>query len=260
MLTISPISAFDDNYIWMFHAPDSRDVFVVDPGDPTPVEEALKHYKLSLAGILITHHHFDHTGGINVLTKGRNIPVYGPDNENIAGITHTVRDNDTIELSGCQFRIMTTPGHTLDHIAYFTESGESGNPALFCGDTLFVGGCGRLFEGTAEQMFQSLSRLAELPGNTAIYCAHEYTQANLQFAQAVEPHNQMLQKQIQQVRAFRAENLPTVPSTIEQELATNPFLRSNQPEVIQAASNRDSSSNASPVDVLRVIRAWKDNF
>ena len=260
MLTISPIPAFDDNYIWMFHTPDSQDVFVVDPGDAMPVEEVLNRHGFNLAGIIITHHHFDHTGGIGELTRSRNIPVYGPDNPDIKGVTHTLHDNDTVELSGCQFKILATPGHTLDHIAYFTDSGEGNNPALFCGDTLFVGGCGRLFEGTAEEMYSSLSRLASLPGNTRIYCAHEYTQANLKFAQAVEPHNQKLQEQVMHVAELCSENQPTVPSTLRQELDINPFLRSDQPEVIQAASDRDPSTNASPVDVLRVIRAWKDNF
>lgn len=260
MLTISPISAFNDNYIWMFHPPDSRDVFVVDPGDAGPVEETLKNHQLNLAGILITHHHFDHTGGVSELTKNRDIPVYGPDNPKIEGITHIVRDNDTIELNGCHFIIMATPGHTLDHIAYFTKSGESHNPALFCGDTLFVAGCGRLFEGTAEQMYKSLSRFSGLPGETRIYCAHEYTQANLQFALVVEPDNQILKKQMNQIAEFRSNNRPTVPSTLKQELATNPFLRSDQPAVIQSASDRDSSLNATPIEVLRVIRAWKDIF
>lgn len=260
MLIISPIPAFNDNYIWMFHAPDSQDVFVVDPGDARPVEEVLSRHGFNLAGILITHHHFDHTGGISELTRNRNIPVYGPDNRNINGITHTLRDNDTVKLSNCQFKIIATPGHTLDHITYFTDSGDDENPALFCGDTLFVGGCGRLFEGTAEQMYSSLSRLALLPDNTRIYCAHEYTQANLKFARAVEPNNQKLQEQAMQVAELCSENRPTVPSTLRTELDTNPFLRSDQSEVIQAASDRDPSSGANPVDVLRVIRAWKDNF
>ncbi|WP_257265731.1 hydroxyacylglutathione hydrolase [Endozoicomonas sp. ONNA2] len=260
MLIISPIPAFNDNYIWMFHSPDSRDVFVVDPGDARPVEQILNRHDLNLAGILITHHHFDHTGGITELTSNRNIPVYGPDNQKITGITHPVRDHDTVELSACQFQILSTPGHTLDHIAYFTDSGEDKKPALFCGDTLFVGGCGRLFEGTAEQMYSSLLRLASLPDNTRIYCAHEYTQANLTFARAVEPNNQKLQEQVMLVAGLRSENRPTVPSTLRKELDTNPFLRSDQPEVIQAACDRDPSSSASPIDVLRVIRAWKDNF
>ncbi|MFK0571601.1 hydroxyacylglutathione hydrolase [Endozoicomonas sp.] len=260
MLIISPIPAFHDNYIWMFHSPDSRNVYVVDPGDAKPVQQLLDKHQLTLAGILITHHHFDHTGGISELTKGKNIPVYGPDNHNIDGITNTLQDGDTIKLDENRFNIVATPGHTLDHIAYFTETGEAGNPALFCGDTLFVGGCGRLFEGTAEQMYTSLSRLASFPGNTRVYCAHEYTQANLRFARAVEPDNQILKEQVKEVAERRSENQPTVPSTIQKELATNPFLRSNQPDVIKAACNRGAPSNAKPTDILRVIRAWKDDF
>lgn len=260
MLIISPIPAFNDNYIWMFHSPDSRNIFVIDPGDAKPVQDVLEKYQLNLAGILITHHHFDHTGGISHLTKGKNIPVYGPDNQNIEGVTNTLRDGDVINLNGTLFNIIATPGHTLDHIAYYTESGEGGNPALFCGDTLFVGGCGRLFEGTAEQMFSSLSRLAALPGDTRVYCAHEYTQTNLKFAQAVEPDNQILKKHVDEVAVCRSENQPTVPSTLQMELETNPFLRSDQPEVIKAACSRGAPENAKPAEILRVIRAWKDNF
>ncbi|KEI71798.1 hydroxyacylglutathione hydrolase [Endozoicomonas elysicola] len=260
MLIISPIPAFDDNYIWMFHSPDSRNVYVVDPGDAKSVQQVLDERQLNLSGILITHHHFDHTGGVKELTIGKNIPVYGPDNKNIDSITNTLQDGDTINLDGNLFNIAATPGHTLDHIVYFTETGEKGCPVLFCGDTLFAGGCGRLFEGTAEQMYASLSRLAALPGNTRVYCAHEYTQANLKFAQAVEPENRILKDYVEEVAERRSENQPTVPFTLQKELATNPFLRSNQPDVIKAACNRGAPSNAEPAEILRVIRAWKDNF
>ncbi len=258
MLIISPIPAFKDNYIWMLHTPTSKDVLVVDPGDAAPVEAVLAADGLNLAGILITHHHYDHTGGIGELTRNRAIAVYGPDNPAIPGITHPVKDGDTVDINDIGFTIIATPGHTLDHIAYYTEFGD--NPAIFCGDTLFVGGCGRLFEGTAQQMHASLSRLAALPGNTRIYCAHEYTQANLQFALAVEPDNRALQQQVQAVTRLRTNNQPTVPSILSQELATNPFLRSDQPAVIKAAGDRGGDVNASPVQVLEIIRAWKDHF
>ena len=251
-LHISPLSAFSDNYIWLIHSPNNRDVLVVDPGDAAPVETALHQH--NLAGILITHHHHDHTGGIATLTRNRNIPVFGP--ANISGITHPLKDGDTIKLFDCQFHIIATPGHTLDHIAYFTDS--PAKPVLFCGDTLFAGGCGRLFEGTARQMHQSLSRLAALPGQTQIYCAHEYTQANLRFAQAVEPHNRALQQRITEVNRQRANNQPSVPSSLAEELATNPFLRTDQPSVIQVARHRGSATT--PAEILGVIRAWKDNF
>ena len=258
MLMISPIPAFEDNYIWMLHIPSSKDVFVVDPGDAAAVETKLADTGLNLAGILITHHHHDHTGGVAELTHNRSIAVYGPDNPAISGITHRLKDGDTIHANNIRFTIIATPGHTLDHIAYFTEFGDS--PALFCGDTLFVGGCGRLFEGTAQQMYASLMRLAALPDNTRIYCAHEYTQANLQFALAVEPDNPILQQQVQQVARLRTNNRPTVPSILSQELATNPFLRSDQPAVIQAARDRGGDADSSPAEVLGIIRAWKDNF
>jgi len=256
MLIISPVPAFKDNYIWMLHTPTSKDVLVVDPGDAAPVEARLAADGLNLAGILITHHHHDHTGGIAELTRHRSIAVYGP--PGICGITHPVKDGDTVTINDIPFTIIATPGHTLDHIAYFSEFGD--NPALFCGDTLFVGGCGRLFEGTAQQMYTSLSRLAALPGNTRIYCAHEYTQANLQFALAVEPDNPVLQQRVHVVAKLRTNNEPTVPSILSQELATNPFLRSEQPAVIRAACNRGSDANAGPAQVLGIIRAWKDNF
>lgn len=258
MLIISPISALKDNYIWMLQTPTSKDVLVVDPGDAAPVETVLAADGLNLAGILVTHHHYDHTGGIGELTRNRSIAVYGPDNPAIPGITHPVKDGDTIDINDIRFTIIATPGHTLDHIAYFTEFGD--NPAIFCGDTLFVCGCGRLFEGTAQQMHASLSRLAALPGNTRVYCAHEYTQANLQFALAVEPDNRALHQQLQVVTKLRTNNQPTVPSILSQELATNPFLRSDQPAVIKAACDRGSDVNANPVRVLEIIRAWKDHF
>ena len=251
-LQISPIPAFSDNYIWLIHSPNSRDVLVVDPGDAMPVEAALQQY--NLVGILVTHHHHDHTGGIAALTHSRDIPVLGP--PSIRGINHPLKDGDTIELCECQFQIMATPGHTLDHIAYFTNTPET--PALFCGDTLFAGGCGRLFEGSAWQMYQSLSRLATLPPQTQIYCAHEYTQANLRFAQAVEPNNGQLQERIAKVAKRRNHNQPTIPSSLAEELATNPFLRTDQPSVIKAA--QQLGNTATPAEILGIIRVWKDNF
>ncbi|WP_299726585.1 hydroxyacylglutathione hydrolase [uncultured Endozoicomonas sp.] len=260
MLTITPIPAFNDNYIWMFHQSGSSDVFVVDPGDAQPVEQALKEQQCHLAGILITHHHYDHTGGITALTADRDIPVYGPDNTNISGITHPLKDGSVVMIAGTQFTVFATPGHTLDHIAYFTASGEQGNPALFCGDTLFSAGCGRLFEGTAEQMYSSLSTLAALPQNTLIYPAHEYTQANLEFALAVEPNNKNIIKRKFEVEMLRQRLEPSLPSSLATELATNPFLRSGQTSVINAALQKGAQPGASASHVLRVIREWKDQF
>ena len=260
MLVVSPIPAFNDNYIWMLHMYDSKDVIVVDPGDAKPVEDKLEQEQLNLAGILITHHHFDHTGGISELSRHRSIPIYGPENQSIEGITHALSDGDTIEILGYPVHIIATPGHTLDHISYYTEHGKNGCPTLFCGDTLFVAGCGRLFEGTPTQMHKSLSRLAQLPGDTNIYCAHEYTQSNLRFALEVEPDNTTLLSQITNTSLLRKKNKPTVPTTLKQELATNPFLRSDQPEVVRAASQRASLKNPTPVEVFSVIRKWKDNY
>ena len=257
-ITIIPIPAFNDNYIWAFHAQDSSHIYVVDPGDAAPVNQFLSANDYQLAGILITHHHYDHTGGIASLTTTSNVPVYGPDNPNIQGITHSLKDGDVIKLAGTSINIIATPGHTLDHISYMTNHTPS--PALFCGDILFSAGCGRLFEGTAEQMHDSLSRLSALPADTQIYPAHEYTQSNLKFAHAVEPNNLHIAERIQQVNELRQKNQPTVPSTLATEQLTNPFLRTGQPDVIAAAKKRAQTDSVTPVDVLRKIREWKDQF
>lgn len=258
MIDITPIPAFNDNYIWMIHSDDHNQVFVVDPGDSQPVEEVLTQKQLALAGILVTHHHYDHTGGVAELTKKRNIPVYGPDNPNISGITQPLSEGMTINVLGISFSIFATPGHTLDHIVYFTETPAA--PILFCGDTLFAAGCGRLFEGTPEQMHESLAKLASLPKNTRVCCAHEYTLANLSFALAVEPENPQIQQQISKSTELRRKNLPTLPSSIGTELNTNPFMRCHQPDVISAANTISDEILTDSASILRVIRAWKDVF
>ena len=210
MLSITPIPAFSDNYIWAIH--NSTGCYVVDPGEPDAVLQFIAETGLTLAGILITHHHFDHTGGIKSLTAENSIPVYGPDNQKIDGITRQVKNGDNITILGCSFSILATPGHTLDHIVYF--SNNNSNPILFCGDTLFSGGCGRLFEGTPEQMQQSLDKLADLPENTQVFCAHEYTRANLAFAATIEPENTDIQARISDVDQLRQQNRPSIPTSI----------------------------------------------
>ena len=257
MLTVRPIPAFNDNYIWSIELAGKREAFVVDPGDAAVVEEALSQNNLSLAGILITHHHQDHTGGIAELTRHRNIPVYGPANSSISGITQPLIEGEQISLGDTTFRVIATPGHTLDHIAFFADTEQ---PLLFCGDTLFAGGCGRLFEGTPEQMHQSLTKLAQLPSTTQVYCAHEYTLTNLRFCSAVEPENLDLQARVNADTERRHQQQPTVPSTLETELLTNPFLRCHEPSVITSAEAHSEGSLNSSADVLRVIRAWKDKF
>lgn len=212
---------------------------------------------MELAGILVTHHHFDHTGGIEQLCEHRGIPVYGGANSSVPTITIKLTESDTLRLDGnLDFQIIDVPGHTLDHIAFYTP--EHG--ALFCGDTLFVAGCGRMFEGTASQMRQSLNKLASLPPETKVYCAHEYTESNLAFALAVEPDNKEIQNKVESVTNLRASGLPTVPGTIGEELNTNPFLRSASETVRSQALARESAHALNEDEVFASIRSWKDNF
>lgn len=257
-MTIHPIPAFDDNYIWLFHPEGSRDAYVVDPGDASVVEETLTAMNLQLAGILVTHHHFDHTGGIAKLTENRSIPVFGSTESRCKHVTHTVSQGDTVTLEdSSRFSVIEVPGHTLDHIAFYCEESK----ILFCGDTLFVGGCGRLFEGTPEQMLTSLEKLTALPGNTRVYCTHEYTLGNFKFAQAVEPNNDDIQQAIIRATDLRQHNQPTVPSTIAAELTQNPFLRSNANAVVAAAQRHlGTDKSLSETEVFAAIRAWKDVF
>ena len=257
-MKISPIPAFTDNYIWQLN--DGSHAFVVDPGDAKPVIQFLEDNKLSLAGILLTHHHWDHTGGIkDLLDLWPGIPVYGPASENIPEVTHPLKEDDTCQVLGETFQIIDVPGHTSGHIAYYNEQ-EKDHDILFCGDTLFSSGCGRLFEGTAAQMYESLSKLKALPAETLVYCTHEYTTANLKFAHAVEPDNADIAARIKEVEALRAQDLPSVPSTLGLELRVNPFLRWDQPGVIASANERSETLCTEPVEVFATIRAWKDHF
>ena len=219
MLHVTPIPAFRDNYIWALH--DDKIAVIVDPGEAAPVLNFLREKNLQLNTILITHHHNDHVGGNRDLLAKFPVPVYGPAAEKIDTLTLRLNENDVVNLLqlGLSFRVIQIPGHTAGHIAYV------GHGMVFCGDTLFACGCGRLFEGTAAQMHVSLSKLAALPGDTKVYCAHEYTLANIAFARAVEPDNAALLQREFDDREKRGNNIPTVPSTIQIELATNPFLR-----------------------------------
>ncbi len=258
MFEIIRIPAFKDNYIWLLR--NDAAAAVVDPGDAQPVREILASEKLSLAAILITHHHHDHQGGVADLlahaspSRAR-VRVYGPVLESITAVTDPLHGGETIRLPemACEFRVLATPGHTLGHLSFF------GDAALFCGDTLFAGGCGRLFEGTPAQMHDSLMRLAALPDETRVYCAHEYTEANLRFALAVEPDNRRLRDRVDEVAVARAKGQATVPSTLALEKATNPFLRCAFPAVIAAARQHGARSDR-PVDVFAALREWKNNF
>ena len=256
MLELLPLPAFTDNYIWMLH--DGKRAVVVDPGDATPVHQALDERHLSLAGILVTHHHPDHTGGIDAQRSRLQGSIWSPARETTPEPRRTVSGGESFEILGLAVSVLDVPGHTAGHIAYvLTPAGEA--PILFCGDTLFSAGCGRLFEGTPEQMHQSLSTLAALPGNTRVCCAHEYTLSNLRFARAVEPDNIQLARHDEQCQALRARGLPTLPSTIACERLINPFLRCSEPAV-QASARLNGCADDQPVAVLATLREWKNRF
>lgn len=251
------VRAFEDNYIWVIRGASATHAALVDPGDAAPVLDALPKLGLTPAAILCTHHHGDHVGGIPELRRHfPDVPVYGPAHEQIEGITHTLRDGDEIALPqlGVRFHILEVPGHTRGHVAYY------GQRWLFCGDTLFSAGCGRLFEGTAQQMYGSLARLAALPSDTLVYCAHEYTLANLRFALAVEPDNAATLAFRSEAEAMRARNEPTLPSTLTRECAINPFLRSAAPSVRAAAEKYTGRPLPDSVAVFAAVRQWKDSF
>jgi hydroxyacylglutathione hydrolase len=253
-ILIDPIPAFNDNYIWVLR--DERHAAVVDPGDARPVLDYLARERLQLVAILATHHHADHVGGIAELRHGRDIPVYGPRNEPIATLTHPLGGGDcaSVPQLDLEFEVLDIPGHTRAHIAYY------GSKMAFCGDTLFACGCGRVFEGTPAQLHASLAKLAALPDETRVYCGHEYTLANIRFARAVEPGNSALAGREASATALRAENRPTLPTTIGAEKETNPFLRCSQPEVAQSAGRYRGAAVMGPVEVFTAIREWKNKF
>jgi hydroxyacylglutathione hydrolase len=275
-LQVWPIPAFSDNYIWCIH--DGQSALIVDPGDAGPVIHFLQENRLQLMGILITHYHADHIGGIaallNATANGASLPVYGPAAEPIAGLTQALMQGDEVEIAApaIHLQVLEVPGHTLGHIAYFAPAKRAEEqiankpsveepPRLFCGDTLFASGCGRLFEGTPTQMHASLAKFAALPSNTLVYCTHEYTLSNIRFALAVEPNNPDLIAWAKRAEALRELNLPTLPTTIDQEIKTNPFMRCDQAvvrQVAQQVAGQPQLSGAS--EVLAAIRAWKDRF
>ncbi len=254
MVDIIPIPAFQDNYIWCIS--DGRHAAVVDPGDAAPVLEFLQREHLTLTAILATHHHADHVGGIASLLESYPVPVYGPGDGTIPQVTDPVAEGDEVMLAAPEIalEILEIPGHTPGHIAYY------GVNRLFCGDTLFACGCGRLFGGTPEQMTASLQRLAELPGGTLVYCAHEYTLSNIRFARTVDPDNPALADRERRDRKLREQGLPTVPSSIAVERMTNPFLRCHLSEIAEAASRAEGRPLPEPVAVFAALREWKNRF
>ena len=255
MTSIIPIPAFRDNYIWAVHS--GRFAAVVDPGDAAPVLAWLDENEVELSAILATHHHADHVGGVPALRARYDVPVFGPAHETIPQRTHALREGDRIDVPGValSLAVLDIPGHTAGHIAYYRTTSD---PLLFCGDTLFAAGCGRLFEGTPAQMWSSLSKLAALPPDTRVYCGHEYTLANLRFAATVEPASDDIRGRTARERDKRERGVPTLPSTIGAELATNPFLRASLPDVMSHAASHAGHPIADAVASFAALRTWKD--
>jgi hydroxyacylglutathione hydrolase len=254
-----PVPAFTDNYIWIV-CKDGHAI-VVDPGESAPVEAVLNQHGLTLDAILLTHHHGDHVGGVLALQQRTNAPVYGPATESLPACDHPMRDGDTVQLPrvGLSLRVLDIPGHTAGHIAFFGQM-DTGKPVVFCGDTLFAAGCGRLFEGSPSQMVTSLGKLSALPSDTLVCCGHEYTLANLRWALQVEPNNTALQQRWEAASQLREAGVPTLPSTIGAELSTNPFFRTSQVAVTDAASRHAGKRLDDTVAVFTSLREWKNNF
>lgn len=267
MLTVLPIKAFQDNYIWCIQDTLNKTCIVVDPGDAKPVIQHLESAQLTLCAILVTHHHYDHIDGIPELVayaqqqSGSEITVFGPANSKIKQVTQPVKHGDELTLLGTVFTVSEVPGHTLDHLSFYSPQDTlHATPWLFCGDTLFSAGCGRLFEGTPAQMLSSLNKLTEHPQNTEVYCTHEYTLSNLAFAQAVLPNNAAIEKYLEQCQTLRDSNKPTLPSSIKTELAINPFLNCTREDVQASVSRYSQSPIVNELDTFTRLRKWKDSF
>ena len=256
MLTLIPIPAFTDNYLWLLH--DGQRALVVDPGQAAPVLRKLAELNLKLDSILVTHHHADHTGGVDELRNTTDAKVYGPATEKIPKPYDPLSEGDMVQAIGLDFQVIDVPGHTAGHIAFYSPD-VNGKPLLFCGDTLFSGGCGRLFEGTPAQMLASLDKLGALPGNTVVCSTHEYTLSNLRFAKAVDPANADLTAYQAHCNKLREHGQPTLPTSIAQELLINPFLRTRQPALVSSAQHFDAAAH-DDVSVFAALRQWKNQF
>ncbi|TVP54865.1 MAG: hydroxyacylglutathione hydrolase [Halomonadaceae bacterium] len=265
MYQIHPIAAFSDNYIWCLYDPESSAALIVDPGDAAPVVAFLQQQGLTLEAILLTHHHPDHSNGIRTLQSLGEVPVFGPDRSPYRGVTHPLEEGDQVQWRDFSFQVLNVPGHTLDHIAFYSTEQATDAPLLFSGDALFISGCGRLFEGQPAQMRQSLEKFLSLADDTLVCCGHEYTLANLAFARAVLPQDSKLEAFQQHCQQLRDQGHPTVPGILGQEKQLNPFLRWQEPDVMTAADNYAQQAGLPPCQgqpdqVFAAIRHWKDHF
>ena len=254
MYSVEPIKAYDDNYIWLISTNEGS--IIVDPGESKKIIKSIDENKIDLKAILITHHHFDHTNGLQDLLNIGNFDVFGPVN-NINGINKKVIESDKFSIIGIDFEVIDLPGHTLDHIGFY--SFNNGNPILFCGDTLFAAGCGRVFEGTYEQMFEALKKISKLPKNTKVYCGHEYTLSNIKFALEVDPNNIKIKDEYMHVQELIKSDIPSLPTTIEKELEINPFLRCDNLDIKKNIIEKFNVGD-SEFEIFKAIRKWKDNF
>ncbi len=255
-MKVTAIRILKDNYVWALIDEEKKTALIIDPGEAQPVIDFLQQHHLHLLAILVTHHHWDHTNGIEAIKRQFPVPVYGPANENITGLTHPLSETESITIEGfpASIAILDIPGHTSGHIAYYLQG------KLFCGDTLFAAGCGRLFEGTATEMKDSLQKIMSLPDETEIYCAHEYTVNNLRFAQLVEKDNAAITERIKQVNELRHQNKPSLPSTLKEEKETNPFLRCELATVKSSVEKHAGEKFDNSVEVFKALRKWKDSF
>ena len=253
MLSVEPIKAYTDNYIWLVSTNEGS--IVVDPGESKEILNLIDNNKIDLKGVLITHHHYDHTNGLLDLTNKMNLEVYGP--KKIEGINNIVKESDKFSLIGIDFEVIEIPGHTLDHLAFYSSNNK--DPILFCGDTLFAGGCGRVFEGTFEQMFKSLKKISNYPKETKIFCGHEYTLSNLKFALEVDEDNKQLADEYINVKKLISSDIPSLPTNLNKELKLNPFLRCNEINIKNKVIDKFDIID-DELEIFTALRKWKDNF
>ena len=253
MLSVEPIKAYTDNYIWLVSTNEGS--IVVDPGESKEILNLIDSNKIDLKGVLITHHHYDHTNGLLDLTNKMNLEVYGP--KKIEGINNIVKESDKFSLIGIDFEVIEIPGHTLDHLAFYSSNNK--DPILFCGDTLFAGGCGRVFEGTFEQMFKSLKKISNYPKETKIFCGHEYTLSNLKFALEVDEDNKQLADEYINVKKLISSDIPSLPTNLNKELKLNPFLRCNEINIKNKIIDKFDIID-DELEIFTALRKWKDNF